>query len=62
MAVGALVGTGAGGGESEGDDEDAEAGVDVGEDIPFELVGKVASAGAVAEPGDVESSAASRHY
>lgn len=30
-------------------------------DIPFELVGEVASAGAVAEAGNVESSAATRH-
>ena len=30
-------------------------------DIPFELVGKVASAGAVAKAGDVERGAAARH-
>lgn len=33
----------------------------VGEDIPFELVGKVAGAGTVAEAGHVKSLAASRH-
>ncbi len=31
-------------------------------DVPFELVGKVAGAGAVAEPGDVERGAASRRH
>jgi hypothetical protein len=31
------------------------------EDIPFELVGQVAGAGAVAEAGDIESSATARH-
>ena len=31
-------------------------------DIPFELVGEVASAGAVAEAGDVKSSAASARH
>lgn len=30
-------------------------------DIPFELVGKVAGAGAVAEAGDVERGSAARH-
>lgn len=30
-------------------------------DIPFEFVGEVLCAGAVAEAGDVECSAASRH-
>lgn len=30
-------------------------------DIPFELVGKIASAGAVAEAGNVESLATARH-
>jgi hypothetical protein len=38
-------------------------GVSVGEvDIPFELVGEVASAGAVAEAGHVKGGAAARHY
>jgi hypothetical protein len=37
-------------------------GVSVGEvDIPFELVGEVASAGAVAEAGHVKGGAAARH-
>lgn len=31
-------------------------------DVPFELVGEVAGAGAVAEAGDVESSAASARH
>jgi hypothetical protein len=45
-----------------------DAGVDEGEgvgvsevDIPFELVGEVASAGAVAKAGHVQSGAAARH-
>jgi hypothetical protein len=32
------------------------------EDIPFELVGKVAGAGAVAKASDVERSSAARHF
>ena len=45
----------------EGEDEEA-AGGDEGEvDIPFEFVGEVAGAGAVAKAGHVESGAASRH-
>lgn len=37
--------------------------VGVGEvDIPFELVGEVASAGTVAEAGHVKGGAAARHY
>lgn len=43
-------------------DADEGVGVSVSEvDIPFELVGEVASAGAVAEAGHVESGAAARH-
>lgn len=41
-----------------------DVGVDVGVgevDIPFELVGEVASAGAVAEAGHVKGGAAARH-
>jgi hypothetical protein len=41
---------------------DEGVGVSVGEvDIPFELVGEVASAGAVAEAGHVKGGAAARH-
>ena len=43
-------------------EDDGRAGGEALGDIPFELVGKVASAGAVAEAGDVErGSSAARH-
>lgn len=48
--------------EDAGEGEDEGEGEDVDEvDIPFELVGKVASAGAVAEAGHVEGLATARH-
>lgn len=51
-----------GAGEDEGVDEGEGEGVGVDEvDIPFELVGEVASAGAVAEAGHVEGLATARH-
>lgn len=46
--------------EDVGVDEGVSVGVDE-VDIPFELVGKVASAGAVAKAGHVESGATARH-
>lgn len=49
-----------GAGEDEGVDEGEGVGVDE-VDIPFELVGEVASAGAVAEAGHVEGLATARH-
>lgn len=46
--------------EDVGVDESVSVGVDE-VDIPFELVGEVASAGAVAKAGHVESGATARH-
>ena len=48
----------------DGDDHSVDLDVGAGEDavdIPFELVGEVASAGAVAETAHVQGVAASRH-
>ncbi len=60
-AAGAGDGDGYGDGGEEGEDDgDEGAGVDE-VDVPFELVGKVASAGAVAEARHVERSATARH-
>ena len=51
---------------SKGECDDDIDGVRMGRmalwDVPFELVGEVASAGAVAEAGDVESSTASARH
>lgn len=56
------------GDEDVGEDEEDEEGEGEGEgedvsvvDIPFELVGEVASAGTVAETGHIKSIAAARH-